>query len=85
MGSYPKQISSYIRPNHVFTSFKRNVLTCLQTKNLKPLSHSYDELKKKKKKKKKISCATSDAILHDKKHEIEMQYTCLEKSTPQQP
>ena len=52
MGSYPKQISSYIRPNHVFTSFKRNVLTCLQTKNLKPLSHSYDELKKKKKKKK---------------------------------
>ena len=48
MGSYPKQISSYIRPNHVFTSFKREVLTCLQTKNLKPLSHSYDELKKKK-------------------------------------
>ena len=77
MGSYPKQISSYIRPNHVFTSFKREVLTCLQTKNLKPLSHSYDELKKKK-----LSCATSDAILHDKKHEIAMQYTCLEKVPP---
>ena len=58
MGSYPKQISSYIRPNHVFTSFKRNVLTCLQTKNLKPLSHSYDELKKKKKKNFHVQPAT---------------------------
>ena len=40
VGSCPRQKSSDLRPNHLFTKFKRKVLTCLRTKAIVNCNHN---------------------------------------------
>ena len=40
VASCPRQKSSDLRPNHLFTKFKRKVLTCLQTKAIVNCNHN---------------------------------------------